>query len=146
MWKSKFKGSLASLPGTSIQCLKPETFMNNSGQPAEAARSFFSLAAEQLLVIHDDLEAPFGTVTLRQGGGLRGHNGLRSLQKHLPSQEFFRLAVGIGRPQHGKIASYVLQRFTPDEEARLEGILLLAAQMLREALSGECIPGRREIG
>ncbi len=146
VWKSKFKGSLASLPGTGIQFLKPETFMNRSGLSAESARSFYSLSADQLLVIHDDLETPFSTVTLRQGGGVRGHNGLRSLQQHLPSREFYRLAVGIGRPKHGEISSFVLQRFDPLEEAHLESILVLACGMLREILSGDCSPRRHEIG
>ena len=146
VWKTKFNGTLASLPGTGIQCLKPETSMNRSGLSAEAARSFYSLSPEQLLVIHDDLETPFGTVTLRQGGGIRGHNGLRSLQQHLPSREFSRLAAGIGRPKHGSVSSFVLQRFDPAEEARLEEILQAACGMLKELLAGDCSPRKHEIG
>lgn len=93
---------------------------------------FFSLSPADILIVHDDLELPFGEVALREGGGLGGHNGLRSVAQHLGTRDFPRLRIGIGRPARGDVASYVLARFTPQEEAELVDVVETAvATILR---------------
>lgn len=123
--------------------LKPETYMNESGRSVRAAMDFYNLLPEELLVVHDDLETPFSTVTLQQGGGLAGHKGLRSIAQHLKSEEFWRLKIGIGRPKHGGVSAFVLQRFGPDEEPYLGDIFALAASLidLRKSLQ----PGSKSL-
>ncbi|MFO7782806.1 MAG: aminoacyl-tRNA hydrolase [Spirochaetia bacterium] len=100
--------------------LLPETYMNRSGESAGACARYHSIGPRNVLVAHDEVELPFGTLELRRGGGLAGHNGLRSVAQHLSSTDFARLRIGIGRPRHGDVSSHVLGNFSPDEEARLE--------------------------
>jgi len=121
LWKSKFKGEYAQLGSGSGRMifLKPETFMNQSGDSLQSALVFFKMKPENLLVAHDDIELPFGRYQLRRGGGLGGHNGLRSIAGKLGTGDFYRLRLGVGRPARGDVASYVLGRFSPQEEAEL---------------------------
>lgn len=100
--------------------LLPETYMNRSGESAGACARYHSIGPRNVLVAHDEVELPFGTLELRRGGGLAGHNGLRSVAQHLSSTDFARLRIGIGRPRHGDVSSHVLGNFSPDEEARLD--------------------------
>jgi len=121
-WKGKFNGRLAELrlDGHRIGLLKPETFMNDSGQAVSAAARFFKLEPDAILVIHDEIDLEPGRLQARKGGGLAGHNGLRSVAAHLKSPEFLRLRVGVGRPGRGdprKPADYVLSNFTAAEDA-----------------------------
>lgn len=95
---------------------------------------FFKLAPESWVAVHDEVELPFGEVRFQQGGGLGGHNGLRSLKTHLGTDKFYRLRVGVGRPARGDVASFVLGRFTPDEEIELDRVLDRAAAELEKAL------------
>ena len=99
-WSEKFNSSLAScrIDGKQVRLLKPGSFMNKIGEPARKAMDFFSLTPEQVLVVHDELELPFGTPAVRRGGGLGGHNGLRSVKQHLGTDVFYRLRFGISRP------------------------------------------------
>lgn len=122
-WQGKFQGRWAAVPwqGRRLILLKPETFMNEAGRSAQAARAFFKLELNQVVAVHDDLELPFGEVRAQWGGGLQGHNGLRSLKQHLGGDQFGRLRLGIGRPERGEVASFVLSRFRPDEEVLLGG-------------------------
>lgn len=133
-WKSKFKGKWTQIRTSGAtgdyRVLIPETFMNKVGESVRPFTDFFSLAAEDILVIHDDLELPFGEVQLRKGGGLGGHNGLRSLEQHLGTRNFQRLRIGIGRPVHGSVSSWVLARFSPQEEAELEDVIQKALYLL----------------
>lgn len=103
-----------------LTLVKPMSFMNKSGMPVQNIARFFDIGPERLLVIHDDLDLPFGAVRLKQGGGHGGHNGLRDIIQCLGTNDFMRLRMGIGRPQHGDPADYVLGRFTPDEKAALD--------------------------
>ncbi len=121
-WKNKFKGeySIDQKEGARKIFLKPETFMNKSGESLSAAMVFFKLRPENILVIHDDIEIPFGTWQFKKGGGLGGHNGLRSIHTSMGKKEFYRLRLGVGRPERGEVASHVLGRFSPQEEAELE--------------------------
>ena len=102
-WRSKFSGSLAEvrLDGLRLALLKPETYMNESGRAVSAAARFFKVEPERLLVVHDDVDLEPGRLQARAGGGLAGHNGLRSLAQDLGTQDFERLRIGVGRPGRG---------------------------------------------
>jgi len=97
--------------------------MNLSGEAVQAATRFFKFSADAVAVAHDDVELPFGEVGVRFGGGLAGHNGLRSIAHCMATQNFWRVRIGIGRPVHGELHGHVLGRFTQDEEAELTDIL-----------------------
>jgi peptidyl-tRNA hydrolase, PTH1 family len=121
-WRSKFNGSLAEirLDGARLALLKPETFMNDSGRSVAAAARFFKVGPQALLVVHDDVDLEPGRLQARSGGGLAGHNGLRSLAQALGTQDFLRLRIGVGRPGRGdprSVADYVLSPFRPEEDA-----------------------------
>jgi PTH1 family peptidyl-tRNA hydrolase len=121
-WRSKFSGSLAEvrLGDAKVALLKPETYMNESGRSVGAAARFFKVDPEQVLVVHDDVDLEPGRLQARAGGGLAGHNGLRSLAQHLGSQEFERLRIGVGRPGRGdprSVADYVHSPFAPEDDA-----------------------------
>jgi PTH1 family peptidyl-tRNA hydrolase len=121
-WRSKFSGSLAEvrLGDAKLALLKPETYMNESGRSVGAAARFFKVPPEQVLVAHDDVDLESGRLQARNGGGLAGHNGLRSLGQHLGSQDFLRLRIGVGRPGRGdprSVADWVLSPFAPEEDA-----------------------------
>jgi peptidyl-tRNA hydrolase, PTH1 family len=121
-WRSKFSGSLAEvrLDGLRLGLLKPETYMNESGRSVGAAAHFFKVEPERLLVVHDDVDLEPGRLQARAGGGLAGHNGLRSLAQHLGSQEFERLRIGVGRPGRGdprSVSDWVLSGFAPEDNA-----------------------------
>jgi PTH1 family peptidyl-tRNA hydrolase len=119
-WRAKFSGQLAEvrLDALRLALLKPETFMNDSGRSVAAATRFFKVEPESLLVVHDDVDLEPGRLQARAGGGLAGHNGLRSLAQTLGTQEFLRLRIGVGRPGRGdprSVADYVLSPFELDE-------------------------------
>jgi PTH1 family peptidyl-tRNA hydrolase len=120
-FRSKFSGQLTEirLDEAKLALLKPETYMNLSGQSVGAAARFFKTVPEQLLVVHDEVDLEPGRLQARLGGGLAGHNGLRSLRQTLGTAEFLRLRVGVGRPGRGDrrpVADYVLAPFEPDED------------------------------
>jgi PTH1 family peptidyl-tRNA hydrolase len=138
-FRSKFDGQLAEvrLDGLRLALLKPETYMNVSGKSVGAARRFFKADPETVLVVHDDVDLEPGRLQARLGGGLAGHNGLRSIASMLGSQEFLRLRVGVGRPGRGDrrpVADYVLQEFEPDVD--VEALISRAADAV-ESLARE---------
>ncbi|HST26502.1 MAG TPA: aminoacyl-tRNA hydrolase [Gaiellaceae bacterium] len=117
-WREKFSGRLAEvrLGELRLALLKPETYMNESGRSIGAAVRFFKVDPAELLVVHDDVDLDEGRLQARLGGGLAGHNGLRSISQSLGSQDFLRLRIGVGRPGRGdrrSVADYVLARFDP---------------------------------
>jgi PTH1 family peptidyl-tRNA hydrolase len=121
-WKGKFNGQLAEvrIDGHRVGLLKPETYMNESGRSVGAAARFYKLEPDAVLVVHDEIDLEHGRLQARLGGGLAGHNGLRSIASHLKSQEFLRLRVGVGRPGRGdprEPKDFVLSNFAPDEDA-----------------------------
>ncbi len=121
-FRSKFSGQLAEvrLDERRIGLLKPETYMNDSGRSLAAAARFFKVPVEAIAAVHDDVDLDSGRLQVRLGGGLAGHNGLRSIAKALSSQEFLRIRVGVGRPGRGDrrpVAEYVLSRFAPEDDA-----------------------------
>jgi PTH1 family peptidyl-tRNA hydrolase len=121
-WRGKFNGQLAELrlDGHRVGLLKPETFMNDSGRSVQAAAQFYKLEPDAILVVHDESDLEPGRMQARRGGGLAGHNGLRSVAQHLGTSDFLRLRVGVGRPGRGDrrdLADYVLADFEPHEDA-----------------------------
>jgi PTH1 family peptidyl-tRNA hydrolase len=115
-FRSKFSGRLAEarLADHRLALLKPETYMNESGRSIGAAVRFFKVMPDGLLVVHDDVDLEPGRLQARRGGGLAGHNGLRSIAQALGSQDFLRLRIGVGRPGRGDrrpVADYVLSPF-----------------------------------
>jgi PTH1 family peptidyl-tRNA hydrolase len=140
-WRSKFSGSLAEvrLGERRLALLKPETYMNESGRSVSAAARFFKVPAESILVVHDDVDLEPGRLQARRGGGLAGHNGLRSLAQDLGTQDFLRLRIGVGRPGRGDprpVADWVLSPFAPEED--VEALVAHAADAV-ETIAAEGI-------
>jgi PTH1 family peptidyl-tRNA hydrolase len=136
-WRSKFSGDLSELRmgDSRVALLKPMTYMNESGRPVGAAVRFFKVPPEQLLVVHDEGDLELGRLQARLGGGLAGHNGLRSIARALGTQEFLRLRIGVGRPGRGDqraLADYVLSNFEPAEDA--DAIVATAADAVETVL------------
>ena len=114
---------------------KPMTFMNRSGEAVKKAANYFHFKMEDLVVVHDDLDLPFGRLRFKQKGGDGGHQGVRSIVETMGGKNFLRLRVGIGRPPQGvDPAEYVLEAFDKTEQSHLEEILSQAAESLRVML------------
>jgi PTH1 family peptidyl-tRNA hydrolase len=116
--KKKFAGELSEgrtgPGGPRVAILQPQTFMNESGRSAGPARGAYKLDLDRIVVVHDEIDLPFGEVRTRLGGGLAGHNGLKSLRRELGSPDFHRVRVGVGRPDSTDpdvVAAYVLGRW-----------------------------------
>jgi PTH1 family peptidyl-tRNA hydrolase len=121
-WKTKFSGQLAEIKvgDEKLVLLKPETYMNESGRSVGAAARFFKVEPENVLVVHDEGDFDLGRLEVKHGGGLAGHNGLRSIAQELGTQDFTRLRIGVGRPERGdprSLADYVLADFEPHDGA-----------------------------
>jgi peptidyl-tRNA hydrolase, PTH1 family len=145
-WRAKFSGQLAEvrLDALRLALLKPETFMNDSGRSVAAATRFFKVEPESLLVVHDDVDLEPGRLQARAGGGLAGHNGLRSLVQALGTQEFLRLRIGVGRPGRGdprSVADYVLSPFELEENV---GALVSRAADAVETVAREGVEAARQ--
>jgi PTH1 family peptidyl-tRNA hydrolase len=123
--KKNFSGLYGegNFKGHRILLLKPQTFMNLSGRAVAEALRFHKLDLTDLLIIHDELDIPFGQVKFKENGGHGGHNGLRSLHQLLGGGNYARLRVGIGRPLHGDMADYVLNNFAREELAALPQVV-----------------------
>lgn len=146
-WRSKFSGQVAEarLDGSRVALLKPETYMNESGRSIGAAARFFKVRPEALLVVHDDVDLDIGRLQARLGGGLAGHNGLRSISQALGTQEFLRLRIGVGRPGRGdqrSVADYVLSAFVADDDS--VGIVARATDAVEAILSGGLAAAQQE--
>lgn len=149
LWRSKFHAETVAVDvpggrgvGDRAVLLKPQTYMNLSGQSVQPAAAFYKVAPSEIVVVHDELDLPFGQVRLKAGGGDAGHNGLRSITQRLGTNGYTRVRVGIGRPPpefRGSGADYVLQAFSPAEQADLPGVVGCAADAIemitREGLS-----------
>jgi len=134
-WKSKFSGHLAEirLDGHKVALLRPETYMNESGRSVGAAARFYKVDPSEVLVVHDEGDFDLGRLELKVGGGLAGHNGLRSIAQHLKTQDFLRLRIGVGRPERGDprpLADYVLSDFEPHDDA--ETLIARAADAVEQ--------------
>jgi len=124
-WKAKFQGEIAEgvLGGVKVLLLKPQTFMNLSGQSVGEAMRFYKLGSEDVTVFHDELDLAPGKVRVKQTGGHAGHNGLRSIHQHI-SHDYQRVRLGIGHPGHkDKVSPYVLSDFAKAEQEWLDDVL-----------------------
>jgi PTH1 family peptidyl-tRNA hydrolase len=125
LWQSKFDGELVqvSLAGDRALLLKPQTFMNASGTSLGAAARFYKVGVEEVLVVHDELDLPFGKLALKKGGGSGGHNGLNSIAESWGELDYARLRFGIGKPQgpgaKERVIGHVLGNFSQEEATAL---------------------------
>lgn len=162
-WQTKFKGQYASIDTSSfvdiavrsypdlagkdgnppvlpkdapekLYFLKPETYMNLSGESIGEIARFFKIEPAQILVVHDELELAPGFVSLKWSGGLGGHNGLRSTKAVLGTADFWRLRFGIGRPVHGDVSDYVLSAYSPDDKILMSQVFSQAGQLFTSVL------------
>jgi PTH1 family peptidyl-tRNA hydrolase len=142
-FKAKFSGRIGEtrIDDHRLALLKPETFMNESGRSISAAARFYKVPVEHVLVVHDEVDLDVGRLQARAGGGLAGHNGLRSIAQMLGGAEFLRLRVGVGRPGRGDprdVADFVLSPFEPHEDRDVivtlaaDAVELLAREGLEE--------------
>jgi peptidyl-tRNA hydrolase, PTH1 family len=121
-WRGKFAGQMAEvrLRDERLALLKPETYMNDSGRSVGPALAFFKLEPSEVLVVHDEGDFELGRLELKVGGGLAGHNGLRSIARELGTQDFLRLRIGVGRPERGDprpLADWLLANFEAHDDA-----------------------------
>ncbi|MBN2411245.1 aminoacyl-tRNA hydrolase [candidate division KSB1 bacterium] len=137
-WLKKFKGVYAVqiYNGEKIYFLKPHEFMNKSGESVQYLLHFFKIKPENLLIVHDDIELDFGWIALKKGGGLGGHNGLRSIAQRLGTHDFYRLRLGISKPdEDDELTPYVLGKFNPEEKEQLLDFLQKSVQALEYILN-----------
>ncbi|MFB4296104.1 aminoacyl-tRNA hydrolase [Actinomadura sp. NTSP31] len=125
------------LAGARAVLAKPRTYMNESGGPVKGLRDFYKVPVERLVVVHDELDVPFGALRLKRGGGDNGHNGLRSISKSLGDKEYLRVRFGVGRPP-GRMdpAAFVLKDFAAAEKKVLELEVDRAADAVEALLAG----------
>jgi len=145
-FRSKFSGRLAEVrPGAQrLALLKPETYMNESGRSVGAAARFFKVPADRILLVHDDVDLAEGRLQARLGGGLAGHDGLRSIAQTLGTNDFLRLRIGVGRPERGDprpVADYVLSPFDPHVD--VDELVARAADAV-ELLAAEGLPAAQQ--
>jgi PTH1 family peptidyl-tRNA hydrolase len=136
--ETKFKGQLGHGPlmGRVVSFLKPQTYMNLSGESVGPCAGFYRLTPSSVIVLHDDIDLPAGRVRIKVGGGHGGHNGLRSIDTHLGSKDYFRVRLGVGRPDHGDVSGWVLGRFGADEGPAVERLLDHGMRAVEEILRG----------
>jgi PTH1 family peptidyl-tRNA hydrolase len=129
---SSFEGELYKFKNHFL--LKPLTFMNLSGNSVIKVKNFYKIETDEVVVIHDDLDLPFGALRFKAGGGHGGHNGLKSIDANI-TREYIRVRIGIGKPQNkGEVASYVLSNFAEDEQKCLQALVQKAADALEYLL------------
>lgn len=137
---SKFYGYVgkATLHGEPVWLLKPDTFMNRSGQSVSALAKYYKISVENILVVHDELDFEPGDVRLKKGGGHAGHNGLRDIISAMGSKEFLRLRVGIGHPGKSKdVSDFVLARPSATDKTQIGYAIDDAARVMPELINGD---------
>ena len=138
--ESRFQGFIAegSIANGKVILLKPDTFMNRSGQSVGKTARYYKLLPEEILVVHDELDFNPGGVKLKKDGGHAGHNGLKDIIAHLSSKEFFRLRIGIGRPAAGKaVADFVLSSPSREERELLVNAIDLSRNYVGQMVAGD---------
>jgi PTH1 family peptidyl-tRNA hydrolase len=143
--RSRAAVATGRLAGWPVTLAKPQTFMNLSGGPVASLRSFFKLPPERIVVVHDELDIPFGTIRLKLGGGDNGHNGLRSVTSALGTRDYFRVRVGIGRPA-GRMdpADFVLHDFSAAEKKLVPELLERSADAVEALLHDGLVQAQNE--
>lgn len=133
-WSNKFKAEFAQadLLGERRYFVIPLTFMNLSGESVQPLMAFFKLAADNLVVFHDEVDLPLGQLEFKQGGGLAGHNGLKSISGLLGTQDFLRVRIGVGRPEFGAMSDWVLSDFSQDEKITRDKVFRVLEQAMKE--------------
>jgi PTH1 family peptidyl-tRNA hydrolase len=121
LWKTSFAGEGALK--TEWLLLKPLTFMNGSGEAVQAVSSYYRIETERILIVHDELDLPLGRMKMKRGGGSAGHKGIQSVEQLLGTPDFFRLRLGIGKPEQGAGLSYVLGSFPAGESETMQTCL-----------------------
>lgn len=136
---SKFLGLVGKLSNSNdTWLLKPNTFMNASGKAVAALANYYKILPEQILVIHDELDLPAGTVKLKKAGGHGGHNGLKDIAATMGTPDFWRLRLGIGHPgDRNEVVNFVLKAPTKDEQSALDGAIDKSLSILPQLLSGD---------
>jgi len=133
----KFK-ALVGKTAAGAWLLLPQSFMNLSGQPVQMLAGFFKIKAEEVLVVHDELDFAPGVARIKQGGGIAGHNGLRDISQRIASHDYWRLRVGIGHPgDKAGVADYVLHKPSAEDKAAIDQAIDRALQVLPEMLKGD---------
>lgn len=130
-YQAKFKGAFTkgTIENKDLYFLKPLTYMNLSGNSVKAICQFYKISSEDILVIHDDLDVPLGTIKIKKAGSSGGHNGIKSIEQCLGTQNFWRLRIGIDRPPlKEQVADYVLSNFTNNEIGHLADLYDLAIE------------------
>jgi len=131
--KNAFHGELYKAAGNTL-FLKPSTYMNLSGKSVQAVKQFYKIETEDIVVIHDDIDLPFGAIRFKKGGGHGGHNGLKSIDDFI-GKEYLRVRIGIGKPEHkSQVADYVLHTFSEEEADLLDKIIEHAAQACKKLI------------
>ena len=127
----RVRSEVAGIAGRDLVLASPNMFMNDSGRAVGSLRSYYKVDSEDLLVLHDDIDLAFGRLRLQKAGGSGGHNGIRSLEHHLGTKDFWRLKLGVGRPPGNQDpAQHVLKRFTKDERPEVDLIVEDAADVV----------------
>ena len=137
--EAKFYGDVAQvmIAGASVRLLKPGTFMNRSGQSIQALAKFYQLEADEILVVHDELDLDAGVAKLKVEGGHGGHNGLRDTIKALGTKSFYRLRLGIGHPGNKlQVADFVLHAPSKSELEHIQNAMVDALQIIEEVVKG----------
>ena len=129
-FKKKFSGELSEgkIGGEKVALLKPMTYMNLSGQCVGAVATFYKIKPKNIIVFYDEIEIGPTRVKVKRGGGHAGHNGLRSLDEHLPANDYMRVRMGVGRPAHGDVADYVLGNFSKTDMEWVESLTKAVAE------------------
>lgn len=128
-----------------VVILTPNTYMNLSGRAVAPAARFFDIEDGALVVVHDEIELPFGRIRLKFSGGHAGHNGLRSIDQELGTKAYFRIRMGVGRPRFGQVKDYVLSRFSKAERAGLQDVIGGGADAVEQLLEGGLKAAQNEI-
>lgn len=131
--KPQFRGKLYK--SKDILLLKPLTYMNLSGESVRAVSDYYK--PQKVIVVHDDLDLPFGSLRFKKGGGHGGHNGLKSIDSHI-GKDYYRVRIGIGKPEEkSKVISHVLSDFSKEEFSKLDEILKVAKEAIKELINEE---------
>jgi len=134
----KYQALVARMADNGAWLLMPQSFMNSSGRAVQMLAGFFKVKPEEILVAHDELDFQPGTARLKQGGGIAGHNGLKDISQRIGSHDYWRLRLGIGRPESAaELADYVLHKPSAEEREAIDAVIGKALELMPQILSGD---------